>query len=270
MSTCNSTLLPGPARKHRPFQASLTWLTMGLALFGLALQVQAQQAEAPALLLPQNNDTLATLRPSFQWMALAPDQRGTYVFRLVERQKGQDGRLAFMQNPDLIQTSGLGKEYFSFPLGTAGLKPGRWYAWQVTKNTPLRIGDRETTTEANSDVFSFYVKVPPKQSLCNVKVQMQNPGTGFQQVSGNVVYLETPASYPLNTLTVTLELEGGKGRAYSVSLERELASDDFLLDLTPMLSGKKKATMPRFIRGRVRAAANASDDVGYFRIMVRS
>jgi hypothetical protein len=87
----------------------------------------------PQLSNPVNESTIDIKYPVFIWMPPAPlnTMLVTYSIRLVEVKKGQTLAEALLQNPPLLNLSGISNSFLNYPADAMPLQNGSTYAWQV-------------------------------------------------------------------------------------------------------------------------------------------
>jgi len=87
----------------------------------------------PQLSNPANESVIDLKYPVFIWMPPAPlnTMLVTYSLRLVEVKKGQTLAEALLQNPPLLNLSGLSNSFLNYPADAMPLQNGSSYAWQV-------------------------------------------------------------------------------------------------------------------------------------------
>jgi len=87
----------------------------------------------PVLSSPYNTEDIAITNPLLVWIPPLPllDITVNYALKLVEVQQGQTPELALLQNPPLLNLSGLTGTSLNYPADAVALQPGAEYAWQV-------------------------------------------------------------------------------------------------------------------------------------------
>lgn len=90
----------------------------------------------PQLSYPANESTIDIQYPVLIWLPPRPlyGMMVTYNLRLVEIQKGQTLAEALLQNPPLLNLSGLNNTFLNYPVDATPLRPNGYYAWQVAAN----------------------------------------------------------------------------------------------------------------------------------------
>lgn len=88
----------------------------------------------PQLSYPSNEAIIDVQYPVLIWIPPRPTSgmMVTYTLRLVEILKGQTLSEALLQNPPLINMSGLSNTFLNYPLDATPLKVDGHYAWQVS------------------------------------------------------------------------------------------------------------------------------------------
>jgi len=107
----------------------------------------------PQLSYPDNESVIDIQYPVLIWIPPVPINglMVTYNLRLVEILKGQSPAEALLQNPALINLSGLSNTFLSYPMNATPLQADEHYAWQVAASY---AGQSLGTT----DIWSFSVK----------------------------------------------------------------------------------------------------------------
>lgn len=117
-----------------------------------------QFAVAPSLLHPEDEATVNTRFPVFQWNAasMKTGVRILYRLRIVEVQAGQSAQQALDSNPAVLRADAIPIPTYVYPVAGEPLKNGSRYAWQVQAvdeyGSPL--GDNEGRSEIRQFVYT--------------------------------------------------------------------------------------------------------------------
>jgi hypothetical protein len=91
----------------------------------------------PQLSYPSNESVISISNPIFIWIPPRPTNGMmiTYSIRLVEIQNGQTPSEALLQNPPLLNLSGLTNTFLSYPANAPSLNVDGHYVWQVAASS---------------------------------------------------------------------------------------------------------------------------------------
>lgn len=159
----------------------------------------AQSGLSPALLYPNEGDTLTTFYPTFSWStayAPADGQPPTYEIKIVEILGNQSPEAAIQANPDWYSQSNIPVNVFAYPISVPSLKQHKRYAWQVSMQYKAVVGEAFIPRTIPSEVFWFGFS-PIKESKCLTLLQERKAEHLYVIENGELIFRFEPAAHAL-------------------------------------------------------------------------
>jgi len=165
----------------------------------------------PQLSYPANESVIDIQYPVLIWIPPRPIEGMlvTYNLRLVEILKGQSLAEALLQNPPLLDLSGLSNTFLNYPVDATPLRADAHYAWQVSASSggqSLGVTDMWSfTVKKDNDKKDDNVEYPVATKVAKERFYLTD---GVFHFVYNNTANETTLSYTIKSMTTAKQISG--------------------------------------------------------------
>jgi hypothetical protein len=157
------------------------------------------------LVMPYTGDVTCEKRPRFSWQPPMPMRTGTrFTLKLVKVDSGQNAAEAIVSATPLIYRLNLQGFTMAYPAGTADLKEGGHYAWQV-------IAD-EKGRKSVSEIWEFTVQCNDQAKDEGSYRELKASDDGGFLSTGNILRFAVYNAYMPGTLQYDITNLGDRNR----------------------------------------------------------
>jgi hypothetical protein len=183
----------GPMNYLFKLAFGITWLICQ------TIVAMAQNVLPPALLYPNDGDTLISFTPAFSWSASYVPSSGplpTYDIKVSEILGNQSPEAAIQSNPAWFAAIDHRSTVFPYPLAAPFFERGKRYAWQVSMHYTAIQGEAVLPRMNQSEVYWFGVR-DITESQCLTLLYQNVSETVHVANGGELLFKFDPSATPI-------------------------------------------------------------------------